>query len=316
MAALNAAARASGPSLLEQVFEPSILGALERVRLRARHASGERPGHTPVRGRSDPSGTDLERHTPYSPGDDLRRVDWNTYARLGELFTRRFVAEREVPVLLAIDASGSMGPAGPESKLDMAAAVAAIVGTVALSGGDRVYLAAISGRGGVERARCGPLRARRSLNEMHAFLSGLAPSDGPADLAAGLEKSLRDLRRGLVFVISDFLFDAASIARALDALGARHCEGKIVQVLSREDRDPSWLHGRDTLVDRETGEEFRVDPSSDLLHRYEAAMAAHVAEVARAAASRAMTSAVTISDVGLRAFLREDLARLGLRLVR
>lgn len=344
MAALSARrSRAATARLLDEVFSPGVLGALERIRLRARHASGDRPGNTPVRGRSDPSGTEIDRHTTYTPGDDLRRIDWNVYARLGELLTRRYVAEREVPVWLVVDTSGSMGPPGPASKLDMAAAVAGIVAVVALAGGDRVYLAALPGRtpaapsgarpaegtasGGStsgERPRAqptafekiGPLRGRRSLGELHRFLKSLAPSDGPGDLAAGLDAALRGIRRGLVFLVSDFLVERPAIGHALDAIGARKCEGKIVQVLSREDRDPSWLHDRDTLIDRETGAAFHIDPSPETLARYEAAIAAHVAEVAQAAASRAMMSSLTVSDVGLREFLRTDLPRLGLKLVR
>ena len=75
MAALSRVQPAGGPRLLDEAFSPAVLGALERVRMRARHASGERPGHTPVRGRSDTSGTEVDRHTAYAPGDDLRRID-------------------------------------------------------------------------------------------------------------------------------------------------------------------------------------------------------------------------------------------------
>jgi len=238
VAALSLARRAerAAPSFVQEVFSPGILGALERVRLRARTASGERPGHTVVRGRSDSSGTEIERHTPYAPGDDLRRIDWNSYARLGELLTRRFVAEREVPVWIVIDASGSMGPPGPGSKLDMAAAIAAIVSTVSLAGGDRVYLGAASGgaaatgakagttaalAGGGELRRIGPLRARRSLTELRAFLTSLGPSGGPADLAAAADVALRDIRRGLVFLISDFLVERPGVARARSSRSCR-----------------------------------------------------------------------------------------------
>lgn len=316
MAALSARkSRGASARLVEEVFSPGVLGALERVRLRARHASGERPGHTPVRGRSDPSGTEIDRHTAYAPGDDLRRIDWNVYARLGELLTRRYVAEREVPVWLVIDTSGSMGPHEPGGKLDMAAAVAGIVAIVALAGGDRVYLAALPGaRPPFEKI--GPLRGRHSIRELQRFLANLTPSEGPGDLAAGLDAALRGIRRGLVFLVSDFLIERPAIARALDAIGVRQCEGKIVQVLSRADRDPSWLHDRDTLIDRETGAAFHIEPSAETLLRYEAAIAAHIEEVARAAASRAMMSSLTLSDVGLREFLRTDLPRLGLKLVR
>lgn len=318
MAALSEAAPAA-PRLLDEVFSPAVLGALDRVRMAARHASGERPGHTPVRGRSDASGTEIDRHAAYAPGDDLRRVDWSAYARLGELLTRRYVAEREVPVWLVLDASGSMGPGGPGGKIDMAAAIAAILGVVSLAGGDRVHLAAIpGGRDGAAArpARIGPLRTRRSLATMHGFLAGIDAGGGPADLAAGLADVLHDVRRAVVLLVSDFLVEPAALERALDAIGARRCEGRIVQVLSREDVDPSWLHDRDTIVDRETGETLRFSGTDDALARYRAALEAHVSLLGAAAARRGMLCSLAVSDGGLRSFLREELPRLGLRLVR
>ncbi|MEY4948926.1 MAG: hypothetical protein RL698_1137 [Pseudomonadota bacterium] len=314
MAALSRAQPAGGPRLLDEAFSPAVLGALERVRMRARHASGERPGHTPVRGRSDTGGTEVDRHTAYAPGDDLRRIDWAAYARLGELLTRRYVAEREVPVWLVLDSSASMGPDEPGGKLDMAAAIAAVVGAVALAGGDRVHLAALPGEGAPREA--GPLRGRRSLPALRSFLATLAPQGAGTDLADGLAKLLRGLRRGLVFLVSDFLFEEDAIERALDAIGRGRCEGKVVQVLSREDRDPSWLHDRDVLLDRETGEMLPFDGSPATLARYEAALNAHVAGLHAAAARRAMMASLTTTDAGLRAFLRDELPRLGLRLVR
>jgi len=320
VAALRAArARTAEQSLFAQAFAPETLRVLDRVRLRAQHASGDRPGNTRVRNRGDVSGTELERHVAYARGDDLRRIDWNVYARLDELVTRRFVAEREVPIWFVVDSSGSMGPDEPGSKLDMARAIAAILGTVSLSGGDRVYLAAIPGRktGASDAAlSCGPLRSRRSLAELRAFLAGVHQADGEADLAAGLERLLRQTRRGMVIVISDFLTDVAAVTRTLDVLSAHLCEAKLVQVLSRADRDPAWLYGHDVLIDRETGAQHRIDPSPDIFRRYEEALLAHIAALGRVASGRGMASALTISDVGLITFLRDVLPRLGLGLVR
>lgn len=322
MAALRAArtsVEAKPTSLFEQAFAPATLRVLDRVRLRATHASGERPGHTRVRNRGDVSGTELERHVAYVRGDDLRRIDWNVYARLDELVTRRFVAEREVPVWFVVDSSGSMGPDEAGSKLDMARAIAAILGVVSLSGGDRVSLAAIPGRkdaGPGATMSHGPLRSRRSLAEVRAFLAGVHQAEGPADLAAGLDHLLRHTRRGMVVLISDFLCELDAVERALDVIASRLCEAKLVQVLSRDDRDPAWLYGHDVLIDRETGAEHRIDPSPATFRRYEEALLAHIAGLGRVAARRGMASALTISDVGLLGFLRDELPRLGLGLVR
>jgi uncharacterized protein (DUF58 family) len=316
MAALTSAKRPAAPErLVEQVFAPGILGALERVRLRVSHASGERPGHTRVRGRDDASGAELERHRPYAPGDDLRRIDWNVYARLGELLTRRFVAEREVPVWILIDRSGSMGPEGTATKLDTAAALAAILATVSLSGGDRLYVGATPGRRSALES-CGPLRGRQGLGQLKGFLTALSIERGAGDLTEALVAALHHVRRGLVVLISDFLMPIERIAPALDIIQNRRCEGKLVQVLSREDRDPAWLRGQDRLVDRETGETRVIEPSLATWRRYEELLEGHLAALHRESVLRGMSSTVTITDKGLAHFLRDELPRLGLKLVR
>ena len=318
MATLSAP-RTTSERLVDQVFAPATTSALARVRLRVAHASGDRPGHTRVRNRSDPSGGELDRHVPYTPGDDLRRIDWATYARLGELLTRRFVAEREVPVWILLDTSPSMGPAGVSTKIDMAAAVAGILSVVSLAGGDRLYVGALPGR--VSRRRgpfeaLGPLRGRHGLNQVRQFLETLEPSEDEAPMAACLEQALRHIRHGLVIVISDFLVDPQEITPALDVIRARKCEGKIVQVLSREDLDPSWLRGQDKIIDRETGEEYTIEPSVQTWKRYEEALGTHLDELRETALHRGMSTVVTLSDTGLERFLREELPRLGLSLVR
>src|SRR5262249_22052566 len=160
--------------------------------------------------------------------DDLRRVDWASYARLGDLLVRRFVAEREVPVWVLVDASASMGPAGPGSKLDMAAAIGAIFATVALSSGDRVFLGTVPGSEGRALERGGPLRQRRCLPDVWRFFAAAKPVPGAADLAAGVASALRTTRRGLVVLISDFLQAPEEIERLLDLIVASRCEGKIV----------------------------------------------------------------------------------------
>lgn len=319
MAAVTPPRARSDQRLVDQVLAPATTSALARVRLRVSHASGERPGHTRVRNRSDASGSELDRHVPYSPGDDLRRIDWATYARLGELLTRKFVAEREVPVWILIDTSPSMGPAGAHTKIDMAAAVAGILSVVSLSGGDRLYVGALPGRKARRRGPLevlGPLRGRHGLNHVRQFLESLEPSDGETAFAPALEQALRHIRHGLVVLISDFLVPPEELAPALDVVRGQKCEGKIVQVLSREDLDPSWLRGQDKIIDRETGEEYTIDPSVETWKRYEEALGTHLEDLKSAALSRGMSTVVTLSDTGLERFLRDELPRLGLSLVR
>ena len=319
MAALNTPRSRSDQRLVDRVLAPATTSALARVRLRVSHASGERPGHTRVRNRSDASGAELDRHVPSSPGDDLRRIDWATYARLGELLTRKFVAEREVPVWILVDSSPSMGPAGAYSKIDMAAAVAGILSVVSLSGGDRVYLGVLPGRRDRRRGPLevlGPLRGRHGLNQARRLLESLEPSTSETPFAPALELALRHIRHGLVVLVSDFLVPPDEVAPALDIIRSQKCEGKIVQVLSREDLDPSWLRGQDTIVDRETGEEYTIEPSVETWKQYEEALGKHLDDLRESALGRGMSTVVTLSDTGLERFLREELPRLGLSLVR
>lgn len=303
-------------SLLEEAYAPTVLGALTRARLNPARASGDRPGHTRVRGRSDPDGSEIDRHVPYLPGDDLRRVDWNVHARLGELLTRRFVAEREVPVRILIDASASMGPAAEGSKLDMACAIAALLAHMALGGGDRLHVRAIPGPGRPGQDRIGPFHGRHRSGEVRAFLASLAPRPGAMDLAAEVERALRDAREGLVVLISDFLHPPEAIAGALAAITSRRTEGRLVQVLSREDLEPEWIAGRDTLVDSETGESLHLVPGPETFRQYRQALAAHQHRLRDLASSHGIRLASNVVPGDLRKFLRDELAPLGVALVR
>ena len=75
---------------------------------------GVRSGETPVRGLIQDFGIEIESFKSYAPGDDIRYLDWNAVGRLDQLLTRRFVAEREIPVHVLVDASRSMGVPGAD----------------------------------------------------------------------------------------------------------------------------------------------------------------------------------------------------------
>src|ERR1041385_5378980 len=93
-------------ALPDDPFDPDFFSRLDRVRLRFGRARGARSGETPVRGVTQDSGIEVESFKTYAPGDDIRYVDWNAVGRLDSLLTRRFVAEREIPVHFLLDASG------------------------------------------------------------------------------------------------------------------------------------------------------------------------------------------------------------------
>jgi hypothetical protein len=155
---------------------------------------------------------------------------------------------------------------------------------------------------------CDALRLRGEVDD--------EPAGGEGDLVAGLEQATRLVRRGLIVLISDFLFERPVLDGILAVIARRRCEGKLVQILSREDVDPEWLRGQHRLVDRETGEDYEIDPSVATWERYRETLNGHLEDVRRAALERGMSSVVTVTDVALERFVASELPRLGLSLVR
>ena len=102
----------------------------------------------------------------YVPGDDLRFIDWNTYARLDRLFLKMFLEEEDLHFYALIDASASMDFGSP-TKLEYAKQLAAALGFIGLMRGDRVRIETL---GQSARAPGPILRGRRSLWRMLDYL--------------------------------------------------------------------------------------------------------------------------------------------------
>jgi uncharacterized protein (DUF58 family) len=245
----------------------------------------------------------------YSPGDDVRRIDWSVTARTNETHVRDAVAERELETTLVVDLSASMsfGTVRCE-KRDLALAVAAAVMHLTGGAGDRVG-AVVLGADGMRRL---PPRGGRdaSLALLHRLLAEpRAEGTGP-DLASGLTAVLNPpRRRGLVVVLSDLLCPLRAEppwARPLRMLATRH------DVIVAEVVDPRELTLPDVgvlrLVDPETGRHLEVQTRSKALReRYAAAAAArrsgHAAAVRRAGAGHVVLRTDRDWLVDLAAFL-------------
>src|SRR5687768_6215149 len=112
------------------LLESDFLRRLARLRLAVRrHFRGSASGARRSKNRG--SSAEFAEHRPYYPGDDVRRIDWNAYARLEELVLRLFVAEEDLSLYLLIDTSASLGIGEPR-KIDVVKRVAAGLGYVAL----------------------------------------------------------------------------------------------------------------------------------------------------------------------------------------
>lgn len=165
--------------------------------------------------RSTFRGTGLEfaEVRPYLPGDDVRSIDWNVTARTGEPHIKTFAEERELTLNLLVDTSRSMDfGSGRYTKREAAAQLAALIAFVAMKAQDRVGLTLFGEEPGLHlEPKKGGRHALRVIREVLAA----EPSAGKSDLAAVLDHHLRAFRRrGMLFVVSDFLGAPGSAAEA------------------------------------------------------------------------------------------------------
>ncbi|MFC6087503.1 DUF58 domain-containing protein [Sphaerisporangium aureirubrum] len=219
----------------------------------------------------------------YTPGDDVRRMDWNVTARTAEPHVRDMIADRELEIWVLLDASPSMDfGTGLMEKRDLALAAVAAVGFLTARTGNRIGAHVLHG-GTVRRlpARTGRPQLMALLRTIHTL-----PRAEPGGPARALGTAAEELRRSarrrcLVVVVSDFLDDPATWERPLRHLAVRN------QVLAVEVVDPRELElpyvGVLTLVDPETGRRREVSTASPRLRaRYAEAAAGQRAAIGAA----------------------------------
>ena len=197
---------------------------------------------------------------PYQPGDDVRQIDWNRTARMGEAFVKIFTEEREMTVMLVVDVSASeQFGTQRATKGRVAAEVAALLAFSAIKGGDRVGLVMVSDR--VERI-VPPRKGEKHVLRVTREVLGAEPTGRATDLAVGLETLTRVAkRRSVAFLISDFFVqgDRARFERMLALAAAKHDVVAVELVDPRDDELPDL--GLAMVEDLESGEEVLVDTS-------------------------------------------------------
>jgi uncharacterized protein (DUF58 family) len=202
-------------------------------------------------------GVEFAEVREYQPGDDVRTIDWNVTARLGAAYVKRFLEERELTVLFAVDysASGAFGTRR-RSKRTLAVEVCAVLALAAARSNDRVGVACFTDR--LERY-VPPRKGRRQVLRVISELLAHDPAARGTDLAASLQ-ALEPLlrRRSVLFLVSDFLADGWR--PALGRLARRHDVIAVHLVDPRERELPDV--GLLALEDAETGAWRWVDTAS------------------------------------------------------
>ena len=269
------------PTASIPLLSPELLAQLERLELVSRkifrgRIKGER--------RSLRKGQSVEfaDFRGYVPGDDLRFVDWNTYARLDKLFLKLFLEEEDLHFYALIDASESMN-FGTPTKFEFAKRLAAALGFIGLIRSDRVKIETL----GQPASQPGlTLRGRQSVWRLLDHLDGIQ-SGQTLSLSAGINNfCVRNSGRGIVVLISDLL-DKNGYEEGLRYLMAQRMDPYIVHVLSAEEVDPE-IKGDLRLIDCEDANETEISVSVPLLKRYKQTLAAFVSGVQEYCTRRGM----------------------------
>ena len=252
----------------------SFLSRLDALSLAMRgRAQGGAGGSR--RSRQTGSSAEFSDYREYIPGDDIRRLDWNAYARFDRLFLKLYMEEQESLVTILVDASASM-----KAKWDSARKAAEALGYLALTGGDRLCIHTLkNGRA----MRSSVLSGRASFPRLTGFLDTCIP-DGTEGTMTEAVKHAEGLKKGLCFMITDG-YTEDMLAEALDYLRYRKQETAVVQVLSGEELRPE-MEGALRLTDSESGERVDLIADRGALEDYHEALDAFLKGVRENCAAR------------------------------
>lgn len=202
-------------------------------------------------------GMEFDEVREYQPGDDVRDIDWNVTARAGKPYIKRFVEERELTVMLAVDlsASGSFG-SRERSKSELAAELCCVLAFAAVGASDKVGAMIFTGE--VELF-VPPAKGRRHALRIVRDILAHEPRSRGTDIAGAAERLARALKkRAVVFLVSDFL--DSGYENALSLLSRQH------DVVAVRTEDPLELDlppvGIIEFEDAETGRIVTVDTLS------------------------------------------------------
>ncbi len=247
----------------------------------------------------------------YQPGDDIRRIDWNLFARLKKYFLKLYTDERQMHVRIFLDCSASMG-LYPQ-KAAYALGFAAALGFLAVKSNDKVSFHFLGDGRAVDPFGLivGKNAFFRAIGEFDKItFGGEADFAGSVPLVAGEGAS-----DGLSVLISDFL-NENRWQRAADYLLFKKRQILVCQILGREDLAPNYS-GKYELVDCEgsgpgDGRNVRLNVSRPMLEQYRKEISAYIAELGQICAAKGAAFLSVGADVPIERALFCELSRNGL----
>jgi uncharacterized protein (DUF58 family) len=265
-----------------------------------------RGGHKGER-RSQRLGSSLEfsDYRLYSPGDDLRQIDWNTYARSQKFYIKRFLDEQELSVSVYLDCTKSMGIT--KEKWLRAKQLAASFTFLTLANSDRLSFIPIASPSNAYPHTKG----KAMINSVLQFIEKAAVADRDERFGQQLIKRSNAGRKGsLNILISDFLDDPADLFLALKQMQARHQQVLLIQVVLPEEINPAYI-GDLKLVDIETSNQREVWMSQKVIDNYKQLFENHTDKIKSFCQQRGMELILCPTSKSLEETIFSSLMRKG-----
>ncbi len=240
------------------MISTELINKIRRIEIRTKRLVNDSYAgeyHSVFKGR----GMEFDEVRPYQVGDEIRTIDWNVTARTGQPYVKRYVEERELTVMLVVDASASENFGSVNRfKRELAAELTAVLSFAATTNNDRVGLLIFTDQ--IELF-IPPRKGRRHVLRLIRELLAFEPQSRGTDIKMALEKVNQILkRRSIIFLVSDFLANPESYRRELAVTNRRH------DVIAVDLHDPLEENIGDVgllaLEDPETDEIVWVDTGS------------------------------------------------------
>ncbi len=233
-----------------------LIKKLRKIEITTRKAVDETLAgqyHSVFKGR----GMTFEEVRLYQPGDDIRTIDWNVTARMGEAYVKVFAEERELTVMLVVDMSASQDfGTRAKTKAELAAEVAGLLAFSAITNNDRVGLILFTDR--IELF-VPPKKGRKHVMRLITDILTFQPQGRGTDVRLALETLIKVQKRSAVtFLVSDFIAD--DFEEPLRVCARRH---DLIPVVLEDELEKALPPvGLVTIEDPETGERMLADFSS------------------------------------------------------
>lgn len=311
-------------------LHPHTLSQVTGIELRARMiVEGFMTGmhRSPYRGYS----VEFAEHRPYTPGDDLRHLDWKVYGRTDKLQLKQYVQETNLDMILAVDASGSMGyagqtirvvksrgsqgkveqvsPAGQWRKFDHATAAAAAMSYLALHQQDRAGLVVFADK------LLDFVKPSSSRSQWRTIVDALRvqPVDQPTSMGRVCDELVSRLRhRSVVVILSDFFDDDNTLAAGLSRLSHRRHDVMLLQTLDHQELDFGFQDPL-SLLGMEAEGKVDLDPRA-LRKAYLEALNEHIQSIRATCRKFGFEHEIVDTSMPLGPLLSEFLTRRGAKI--